>query len=161
MILSYNLALQVEVRGVVLKRCEREGQIGLSSVGVLEGVPENVAGAEQRAANLAVVAARVLERGYSRARDWALVGPASLGNPDGLSARYSLGLSKTGVEVLAGLLDSVGAGGLEVWEGVVAEPDIVYEHHADSEGDICMTYQFTVLATPRFSGRTQAVNVST
>jgi hypothetical protein len=122
---SYNLALQVEVRGVVLERCKSERQVGLSRVGVLQGVPENVAGAEKRAANLAVIAPRVFERGYSRAGDGALVGPASLGDPDGLSSRHSLGLSETSVEVLAGLLDGVGAGGLEVWEGVVAEPRII------------------------------------
>jgi hypothetical protein len=122
-IAMHDLASQVEEGSVVLERCKSERQVCLGRVGVLQSVPENVTLAEKRAANLVVVALGVLERGNSSTRDRANARPSSLGNPDGLSARYALSLSETGVEVLAGLLDGVGAGRLEVGEGVVTKPD--------------------------------------
>jgi len=62
-----HLASQVEERGVVLKRRERKREICLRRVGVLESVPEGVAGPEERAANLVPVALGVLEGGDGRA----------------------------------------------------------------------------------------------
>jgi hypothetical protein len=85
-IMPYNLALQVEVRGVVLKRCESERQLGLGRVGVLECVPEGGAGIEQLAADFLVVTLRVLDGGYSGAGNGSTSWPTSLGDPDLLAA---------------------------------------------------------------------------
>lgn len=117
-----SLASQIEERRVVLQRCKRKRQIRLCRIGVLQGVPENVAGAKKRASNLVVVTLGVLERCDSRAGDGANARPASLSDPDGLASRNALSLSEAGVEVFAGLLNGVGARGLEVGEGVVTEP---------------------------------------
>lgn len=62
------LTSEIEEGCVVLERCEREREVGLSCVGVLEGVPEGVTGAEEGAADLVPVALGILEGGYGGAR---------------------------------------------------------------------------------------------
>ena len=61
------LTSEVEERCVVLERCKGEREVGLSCVGVLQGVPESGAGAKQGAANFIPVTLGVLEGGYGRA----------------------------------------------------------------------------------------------
>jgi hypothetical protein len=58
-----SLAGKVEERCVAVQRREREGQISLGDVSVLERVPESVAFAEQLAANLVPVALGVVDAG--------------------------------------------------------------------------------------------------
>jgi hypothetical protein len=116
------VASKVEERCVVLERCKGEREIGLGGVGILQGVPKGVAGAEEGAADFAPVALRVLEGGHAGARVGADAWPAGLGDPDFLTIRNALGLSDSSVEVLAGLIDGVGPGGLKVRETVMPKP---------------------------------------
>jgi hypothetical protein len=54
----------------------------------------------------------------------------SFSNPDLLATGNALGLTKAGIKVLAGLVDRVGTGGLEVGKRVVTEPDDLISLHA-------------------------------
>jgi hypothetical protein len=62
------LASEVEEGCLASKGRDGKGQIGLGSVGVLEGIPEGSARAEERAANLVPVTLGVLDRGNSITR---------------------------------------------------------------------------------------------
>lgn len=90
--------------------------------GVLEDVPPGVDLVEQRAANLVPEPLSVLNRGDSEVLLVAADGPASLGDPDGLSVGNVLGLADGLVPEVLGVVDAVVHLALEVRVAVEAEP---------------------------------------
>lgn len=102
-----------------------DAEAGAGRVGgrVLQRVPPDVGGVEERAPDVLPVGLGVLDGGDGLANGVAADGVARLGDPDGLAAAAGLGGLGEGVgEQRAALPDGVGHRVLEVRVGVHAEP---------------------------------------
>lgn len=91
-------------------------------VGIDQGVPVDIGNAKELASNCVPVCLCVGGAGSSGAGELSSNWPSSLGDPYWLASGGTLCGTQGGVEQRRCILDGIGISGLEVWEGVHANP---------------------------------------